>query len=78
MTALATDSEALDALAALAHRASRLLPGMDPGTLIGNADSDEELFDRHSVPTRNSPAVGDEVLDRLSEGLIRIRSAAVN
>lgn len=80
------DAETMEALAALAHRASRRLPHMTSEDIAPGASSDEEWLEGlaellHADLAAERDATvesfgGDEILDRLSEGLIRLRGAA--
>jgi hypothetical protein len=80
------DDELADGLAALAHRASGLLAGTTADQVAGGAADDDEVLERlvellraeleREPDERVESFGGDAVLDRLSEGLIRIRGAA--
>ena len=79
------DDVTVEAMAALAPRASRVLSGLDPAVLAG-ATNDEELLERlvevlradlkGHPDTRVEGFGGEGILDRFSEGLIRVRGAA--
>jgi hypothetical protein len=79
------DDATVEALAALAPRASRVLAGLDRSVTAGAAHDDELLErlveilqgDLQREPDERVESFGGEgILDRLSEGLIRVRGAA--
>jgi broad specificity phosphatase PhoE len=84
--AIDADDEMADALASLAYRASQLLPAMESAELVAGVSNDEEMLERLVEILRNDLEEepddrvesfgGDQILDRLSEGMIRIQGAA--
>jgi hypothetical protein len=82
VTAMDTDENGMEQLAALAHRASSILPEVTPADV--RAADDWQLLERFVAIVlaegghrAEYEAFGvDEVIDQLSDGLIRIRGAA--
>jgi hypothetical protein len=82
VTAIGADEHRIEQLAALAHRASNILPEVTPADV--QAADDWQLLERfvgivlaEGGHRADYEAFGaDEVIDQLSEGLIRIRGAA--
>jgi hypothetical protein len=80
--ATAASDEDADVLAELAHRASGLIHGVDTDGLSAAADDEAvveafvAMFGPARSPASNESFGADEVANRLSEGLIRVRGSA--